>query len=117
MLRIPLALSTGTGAASFVGASAVLAIQGSIIGTESLVSGTFVVQLAFLISAGGMLVYAGRIVGQWQSAQKQLIEDVAAIDKANLELRERVSQLEGVVKMMDDRFKGWQPGQAREKGA
>ena len=107
MLRALLSLSVGTGAASTVAAGSLMAIQNTVVTPESLVSGTFAVQIAllvtFLISAGGMLIYAGRIIGQWQTAQKQLIRDVKENDEATLQLRERVGHLEGTVKMMSMR--------------
>ena len=52
-------------------------------------------QVGFLVTASGMLLYAGRIVGQWQAAQKALIGQVDKINRSNLELRTRVAKLEG----------------------
>ena len=109
MKALPLLLSGGVGAASLVGIEAFIAIQGSALGPDSTVSA---LQVGFLISAGGMLLYAGRIIGQWQAAQATLIAKVALVDKANIQLQKDVAELRGIVHMLETRTRF--PGDAEE---
>jgi len=100
MKALPLLLSGGVGAASLVGIEAFLAIQGAGLGPESTVSA---LQVGFLLSAGGMLLYAGRLIGQWQAAQSTLIAKVAIMDKANISMQKEVAELRGMVHMLETR--------------
>ena len=95
-------LSGGTGAAFVVAAEAAVTLQAApaAISPETPM---LAIQIGLLVSAGGMLIFAGRIIGQWQAAQQQLITAVATVDKSNIELRSRVSRLEGIVHLMEKR--------------
>ncbi len=103
MSKILFSLSGGTGAASWLGASAFVSMQNTVLGPDTMLSGDFVIQAAFLVAAGGMLIYAGRIVGQWQAAQKQLISEVTKLSADNVKLTNRVSKLEGIVEQWSNR--------------
>lgn len=94
-------LAGGIGASVWLGLESVAVIQG--IGSDTTITGVFAVQIGFLLSAAGMLLYAGRTLGQWQTTQKTLVAKVEEIDNSNLELRLKVAMLEGVLHMMERR--------------
>jgi hypothetical protein len=95
-----------------VGIEAALVLQGSMpIGPES---GIPLMQVGFLISAGGMLIYAGRIIGKWQTAQETLIAKVALVDKANIQLQKDVAFLRGQVRLLETRTR--LPGEHEDVG-
>ena len=103
MLKPILSLSAGTATASGLAVEAVYLIQAATnteLGPNSLITGTIVVQLAFLITAIGMLLYAGRIIGQWQSTQNQMTEDVDELTTTCSDLQRRISQIEGGLKVL-----------------
>jgi len=100
MIRALLSLSLGTGAASIVAIESLLALQGAAeLGPTTTVSGSFVIQIGFLISAASCLLLAGKMIGGWHAAQKTMIAEVAKIEP----LIQRVAKLEGALQMLKDR--------------
>ncbi len=116
LARLPLALSGGAGSAMAVVTPALFFLQGTpTVSADTGVPLQLVIQLGFLITGGGMLVYAGRLIGRWQAAQENLICQVAKVDRSNLELRTRVAKVEGVVHMMEKRTE-WGGASHTEEG-
>ena len=100
MIRALLSLSLGTGAASIVATESVFAMQAATqLGPETVVTGNFVIQIGFLITAATCLLIAGKMIGGWHEAQKTMIAEVQKIEP----LIERVATLEGALQMLKDR--------------
>ena len=92
MIRAALLLTGGISLTVVVGVEAAAAISPD--------STLDTIQLGLLITAAGMLLVAGKLYGTWQTTQKQLVDKVDQIDGSNIELRDRVSQLEGIVSVI-----------------
>lgn len=99
MSRVPLLLSTGFGGATLVAAEALFNLQ--TLGGATEVPMAWVVQMSALAASVGAFIYAGRVIGKWETAQGELISKVASINP----LRERVALLEGKVSMLETREK------------
>ena len=97
MSRVPLLLSTGFGGTTLVAAEALWSLQSLSGGTE--IPMGWVVQIGALITSVGAFVYAGRVIGKWETAQTKLISKVETIDP----MSERIATLEGMVSMLETR--------------
>lgn len=115
MKAIPLLLALGTGLGFFGAAGSVVALQQAQVGPDLGMPFLWVVPLSGVVGALGVILYAGRVLGRWESSQANLISEV----RENTALRERVARLEGQVKMLELRTRSPFPdaeGQAQEAG-